>query len=520
MNREEAEAKGLASSDPAADLRERLRRLAPGAFPDGVLDFERLKGLLGGLVEAGRERFGLVWHGREQCLRDMQERSTATLKPDRGASKDFDATGNLFIEGDNLEALKLLQKAYAGGVKMIFIDPPYNTGNDFLYSDRWGEGLESYLRFTGQRSGGGESLAADEDTAGRRHSRWLSMMWPRLFLARNLLREDGAIFITIDETEHAHLKMLCDSIFGEHCFAGSVSWKKTSGDNTASFTSVHDNILIYGKGTGRLPRAPMNETRRKAYKNPDNDPRGDWTESNYRNRRTKEERPNLHYAITRPDGEEIFPDTYSSSGRTWHCDRETHLRNVKMNLVWWGPNGDAKEPKKKIFLSEHRGLPTRSLWLEHGTNNEAGRSLNEMMGGDFFDYPKPVLLIEKMLEIMAPVGDELILDFFAGSCTTAHAVMRMNARDGGARRFVCVQLPEPCGENSAARGAGFRTIADLGRERIRRAGARIAKEREREKGEGRGGEGLDLGFRAFRLAPSNFRIWDDSPPPGGRRGCA
>jgi len=478
----------------------RLREVLPEAFAEGAIDWEKLRVMLTRDGEFKDERYHLNWAGKTDAYRALQAATTATLAPCREESVGFDGAGHVFIEGENLTVLKVLQKACFGKVKMIYIDPPYNTGNDhFIYPDRFAMSKKDYQKRVGDMDDDGrltrEGLfRKNSRDNGHYHSNWLSMIYPRLFLARNLLRDDGVIFVSIDDNEAHNLRLVMNEIFGEENFVGVVAWKKTSGDNKPSFAFTHDNILIYGKMTNEIPRQALDERQRQQYKNPDNDPRGDWAESDYRSKWTKLERKNLYYAIKNPNtGEEIYPDTHSDSPRVWGCSKETHLENEKDGLVWWGGDGKSKEPRKKRFLSSHKGTNVRSVWLDAGTNDDASRELNLLFpdAKGIFDNPKPVSLLKKILSVCQST-DGIFLDFFAGSCTTAHAVLELNKEDGGKRKFICVQMPEACDEKSEARKAGFKTIADIGKERIRR----VIKN-------GR----LNAGLKVFKLRESNFKPW-------------
>ena len=478
----------------------RLRELFPEVFSEEKVDWEKLRVVLSGAGEFKDERYHLNWAGKTDSFRVLQSPTTATLRPCREESIDFDGSGNLFIEGENLEVLKTLQKSYFGKVRMIYIDPPYNTGNDhFIYPDRFAESKDAYLKRIGDKDEQGRMtregmFRKNSRENGHFHSNWLSMIYPRLFLARNLLRADGVIFMSIDDNEVHNLRMVMNEIFGEENFVGCIAWKKTSGDNKPSFAFTHDNILIYGKTTDQLPRHELSDAQKKQYKNPDNDHRGLWAESDYRSKWTKTQRKNLYYAITNPNtGEEIYPDTYSTSPRVWGCSWETHCKNEKQGLVWWGKDGKSKEPKRKRFLAVHRGTNTRSVWLDAGTNDEASDELNRIFPDikNIFDNPKPVKLLKKIISICQS-NNGIYLDFFAGSCTTAHAVMQLNAEDGGKREFICIQIPEPCDEKSEACKVGYKTIADIGKERIRR----IIKQ-----------DNTDDGYKIFKLQKSNFKTW-------------
>jgi len=477
----------------AEDERGRLKK---------AIDFDLLRQELSAhIVEGPRERYRLDWPGKRASLLAANSSITKTLRPAREESVNFDTTRNLYIEGDNLEALKLLQEAYLGKVKMIYIDPPYNTGKDFVYRDNFARSREEELKESGQIDEEGGRLVANLESNGRFHSDWLSMMYPRLRLARNLLKDDGVIFISLDDGEIANLRKMCDEIFGENNFIGNIAWKKTSGDNKPSFAFTHDNILIYGKSSNKIPRVPLTPEQTKQYKNPDNDPRGPWAETDYRSKWSKEERRNLYYGIKNPfTGEIIFPDTYSQTTRVWACSEETHKQNVKNGLIWWGIDGKSKEPKKKRFLSEHKGTNIRSVWIDAGTNDEGSIEVKSLLKGDYFDNPKPVKLLKRIEAIMLKEND-IILDFFSGSATTAHAVMQLNAEDGGNRRFIMVQLPEPTDPKSEAYKAGYKTIAEIGKERIRRAGRKIVEENADKEWI----ENLDIGFRVLKIDSANVK---------------
>lgn len=467
-----------------------------------AIDFDLLRQeLSANIVDGQRERYQINWPGKREALIKANEPINKTLRPYREESVNFDTTQNLYIEGDNLEALKLLQESYLGKVKMIYIDPPYNTGKDFVYNDKFVVESEEYNLLSGQKDEEGGKLVANTESNGRFHSDWLSMMYSRLRLARNLLMSDGTIFVSLDDGEIANLRKICDEIFGESNFVGNIAWKKTSGDNKPSFAFTHDNILIYGKHTDQLPRVPLTSEQAKQYKNPDNDPRGLWAETDYRSKWTKEQRKNLYYPIINPfTGESIYPDTYASTSRVWACAEDTHIKNVEDNLLWWGLDGQSKEPKKKRFLSEHKGANTRSVWIDAGMNDVASQELKLLMDGDFFDNPKPVKLL-KNLEIIMLKNNDIILDFFSGSASTAHALMELNAEDGGNRKFIMVQLPEETDEKSEAYKAGYKTIPEIGKERIRRAGKKILDENKDKEGI----ENLDIGFRVLKIDSSNMK---------------
>jgi adenine-specific DNA-methyltransferase len=485
-----------------AQLLALLAQNAPELISDNQLNATKLQELLGEDLVAPDEHYELSWAGKTAARREIQKTSSHTLRPD--ASNPAQAQ-HMLIEGENLEVLRVLQKSYYGKVKMIYIDPPYNTGNDsFVYPDNYSETLDEYQRRTGEKNEAGflnkQSLwKKNSKESGQYHSAWLSMMYPRLYLARNLLRDDGVIFISIDDNEAANLKILCDEVFGVESFVGNISWKKTSGDNKPAFAFTHDNILIYTKGVKTFPRVPLSEEQKKQYKNPDSDPRGEWAESDYRSKWTKAERPNLYYGIMNPNTNEfIFPDTYSKSSRVWACDENTHKLNVSNKTLWWGSDGKSKEPKKKRFLADHEGTNTRSVWLDAGSNDEAGKELKDLLAGDYFDNPKPTNLLKKIIGSIA-TGNDIVFDFFAGSGTTVHAVMELNLEDGGMRQSISVQMPEVLAEGTEAYKAGYRTIADITRARIDKVITKLKAEHPDKT--------TDLACAHFTLAPSNFKVW-------------
>ena len=482
---------------------EKLKEVFPEVFMGGKVDFDKLQGLLGHYIADDKEKYSFSWKGKADSLRLAQKRSTGTLRPCKEESKNWDTTENLYIEGDNLEVLKLLQSSYLNSIKMIYIDPPYNTGNDFVYTDDFADGIAHYKEVTGQ------ATKSNPETAGRYHTNWLNMMYPRLKLARNLLTDDGVIFISIDDNEQANLKKLCDEVFGEDNFVACIVWEKrfTRSNNARLFASLTDYILVYRKSSVvDYLRAPRTEKSDSIYSNPDNDPRGVWTSVSYVNPATKEQRPNLTYPIINPiTGQEVNHPT-----NAWKYEYERHLIHVKENRLYWGANGENTYPRLKKFLCEvEDGMVPVNLWKREdvGTTDAASKELSILMGAKIFDFPKPVDLVKFMSQIVASDKDSIILDFFSGSATTAHAVMQLNAEDGGHRRFICVQLPEKTDEQSEAYKAGYKTICEIGKERIRRAGEKIKEENKDKEGI----ENLDIGFKVFKLDSSNLVKWDNTP---------
>jgi len=477
---------------------EALKAIFPEAFPKEGVDFEVLRQLLGDVVAEDEEKYGLTWHGKKKARQIALIPSLGTLRPCPEESVDWDTTRNLFIEGDNLEVLKLLQKSYANKVKMIYIDPPYNTGKEFIYPDKFQDNLDTYLRYTGQKDDEGFKFSSNTESSGRYHTNWLNMMYPRLKLARNLLRDDGVIFMTIDDCEVANLRRICDEIFGEENFVTSVAWqKKVSPSNDATwFSSDHDHILIYAKSkmTWRPNRLPMNERQKGYYTNPDNDHRGPWNSATYTCNKNKDERPNLYYPLINPNtGAEVWPKETA----VWAYSKDMSKLHAEEGLIYWGKDGKSNSPRMKKFLTEAKGVVPRTVWLytDVGHTQEATKILIELVNDIKFETPKPLRLIQHMLKIASKEGEnDIILDFFAGSCSTAQAIMELNAISGANRRHIMVQLPEPIVH------ANYKSIADIGKERIRRAAFKIKEENT-------GYEG-DLGFKVFKLDSSNIRIWN------------
>lgn len=502
----------LTSMDIADEKREELKRCLGSAFPEvfaeGAIDFEQLRRVLGDWVEAGKERFGLNWPGKAECMKIIQQPSVATLRPVREESVNFDETENLFIEGDNLEVLKLLQKAYFGKVKMIYIDPPYNTGNEFIYPDKYSETLETYLAYSGQVDDEGRRFSTNSEAEGRFHTRWLNMMYPRLYLARNLLADDGSLWISIDDNELNNLIDIGKTVFGDENFIACFVWqKRKTRENRKVFSTNHDYILCFSKNKElfEVTRSalPLTEEARSRYSNPDNDPRGDWQSISI-NAQAGHGTSAQFYTITTPGGRIVDPPP----GRCW-LYTETKLQElIEENRIWFGENGN-NVPRQKMFLSEQDpGLTPHTLWLadEVGTTDSAKRYLNNLFdGATVFETPKPVELMVRILQI-ANAKNDVVMDFFAGSAPLAEAVMKMNAEDKSNRQFIMVQLPEWCDPASDAFKASYKTVAEIGKERIRRAAKKIAEEREGQldlEGNGK----LDLGFKVYKLDLSNFKTW-------------
>jgi len=501
----------LTSTKIVDEQRQKLKELFPEVFTEGAkIDFERLKLTLGEMVDPGKERYGMNWPGKADCFKIIQQPSIATLTPARAESVDFDTTENLFIEGDNLEVLKLLQKSYFGKIKMIYIDPPYNTGNDFIYPDNYSESLDTYLRYTGQIDDEGRKYSTNTEADGRFHSKWMNMMYPRLFLSRNLLQDYGVIFVSIDCNESSNLRCLMNEVFGEENFVASIVWEKrfTRSNNAKLFATLTENIFCYRKSPLlESLKEPRNEKADSIYSNPDNDQRGPWTSVSYVNPATKEQRPNLVYPIMNP----ITGTIVEHPTNAWKYEKKVYEVHVQEHKLYWGKEGDNTYPRLKKFLSEMEGgMVPVDLWdrKQTGTTDEGSKELEELLGSKVFDFPKPHSLIKRAMKIV-PTHNSIILDFFSGTCPTAQSVLALNKEDGGNRKFIMVQLPEPTDEKSEAYKAGYKTIADIGKERIRRVIKKIKGEQEKKTDLFSGDKPpQDLGFKVFKLKPSNFKLWN------------
>ncbi|ELR5604134.1 site-specific DNA-methyltransferase [Escherichia coli] len=502
MNKLSPEMPELQSMNITADNITKLKSLFPEAFNENGIDFDVLKQLLGENVDEKEERYGLNWHGKRQARQLALTPSRGTLRPCKDESVDWHNTKNLMIEGDNLEVLKLLQKSYAGKVKLIYIDPPYNTGKDFVYPDNFQDNMKNYLEITGQTEDGAR-LSTNTETSGRYHTDWLNMIYPRLKLARNLLKEDGVIFISIDDTEVDNLKKVCSEIFGEENFVANIVWqKKYSPQNDATyFSDMHDHILVYAKqrktskndsNGWNIDFLPRSDEQNAAYKNPDNDPRGVWKSVDLS---VKTYSKANDYSITTPSGRIVTPP----ASRCWQVSEKRFAELCKENKIWFGENGN-NVPSIKRFLTEVQDGVVPTTWWSYkecGHNQEAKQELKKLMEGEsvFFDTPKPLRLLDRILHL-ATTNDKnsIILDFFAGSGTTAHATLNKNIADSGSRRYIAVQLPEKIDDEK------YHTISELTKERLRRAGKKVREDNPEWKG--------DVGFRVFKLDTSNIRPWE------------
>ena len=534
---------------------EALYQIAPSCFTEvkddktgelrHVVNFKTLRQLLGdNAVEDADEMYQFTWPGKQEARREVARPTTKTLRPVVEDSVDWDNTQNLYIEGDNLEVLKLLQKSYMGKVKMIYIDPPYNTGNDFVYDDDFAISQDDYDLFAGDVDDLGNRYRKNTDSNARFHSDWCSMMYSRLMVARSLLAEDGAIFISIDDNEQRNLKNICDEIFGNTNFLAQVIWERAFSpiNLMKHFSPSHDYILAYAKSIDNAECKGIKRSNEanERYSNPDNDPRGVWSSSDISVGPAIQE--NI-YTITTPSGREVEPP----AGRSWSLSRKAFRERLEDNRIWFGADGNGV-PRIKRFLSELRktGVTPMTIWKHTEVDHSQGatQKLAKIFDGKkYFDYPKPVTLLQRCITLYSE-QDSLILDFFSGSATTAHAVMQLNAEDGGNRKYIMVQLPEETPEDSEARKAGYNTIPEIAKERIRRAGKlikndvldKLSTELESliaqralvesdfwctsEELENKIKaleekitllESLDTGFRVFRLADSNFEEVKKAP---------
>lgn len=488
---------------------EKIAALFPNCIteaPDGrggiqrAVNFELLKQMLSPNVIDGDEAYEFTWVGKKASIVEANKPIRKTLRPCPEESKDWDTTENLYIEGDNLEVLKLLQESYLGKVKMIYIDPPYNTGNDFIYADDFMRSQEEENAQMGMYDEDKNRLFKNTDTNGRFHSDWCSMIYSRLMLARNLLTDDGVIFISIDDNEQENLKKCCDEVFGEANYITQITWEKryTRSNNAKMFASLVDYVFVYRKSAAlSVLRESRSEKNDSIYSNPDNDPRGVWTSVSYVNPATREQRPNLCYEIENP----ITGAKISHPTNAWKYEYTTYKQHVADKKLYWGKNGENQYPRLKKFLYEmDGGIVPANLWYykDVGTTDAASKELATLIGRAIFDFPKSVSLIQKMLDIGTD-KNSIILDFFSGSSTTAHAVMSKNAEDSGHRKFIMVQLPEPCDEKSEAYKAGYKNICEIGKERIRRAGDKIKSESPMTT------QDLDIGFRVLKLDDTNMK---------------
>ena len=472
-----------------------------------AIDFDVLRQELSdSIVEGREERYQFTWPDKKKAMLAANAPITATLRPVAADSVGKDGTPggfdseNLYIEGDNLEVLKLLQETYLGKVKMIYIDPPYNTGNDFVYEDDFAQSTEDYMGNSGQYDEEGNRMVTNTESNGRFHTDWLNMIYPRLKLAKDLLTEDGLLIASIDDNEIKNIRNICDEIFGESNFVACVVWQKIHSikNDAKYFSENHEYAVIYAKSVDkiRINLLPRTEEMNNRYKNPDNDSRGPWQSGDLV---ASGERSNGHFIITSPKSGKQFD---VPQGKHWVYSQENLLKMVEDNQVWFGENGNSF-PRKKRFLSDVQdGRTPNTLWLaeEVGHNQTATREVKTIFDDKkFFDFPKPVAYIQQFVQVSSN-KDSVVLDFFSGSATTAHAVMQLNAEDGGHRKFIMVQLPEKTDEKSEAYKAGYKNICEIGKERIRRAGRKIKEDAGLT-----APADLDIGFRCLRLDESNMK---------------
>jgi adenine-specific DNA-methyltransferase len=519
------------------DLKEGLKSIFPEVFEDNKINLEKLKGLLSGeVVEKEDDRFYFNWAGKSNIFKFIQAPAYGTLKPDKEKSIDFENTENIAIIGENLETLKLLLKPYFEKVKMIYIDPPYNTGKDFIYHDNFKEPMRDYLEKTGQIDVEGNKLTTNTEASGRYHSDWLNFIYPRLFLARSLLRDDGVIFVSIDDHEVHHLRMIMDEIFGEENFVGNICWNSTKTvTNTALISVSHTYTLVYTKSIEfyiqhrsyfRLPEPG------DGFSNSDNDPRGPWKADPFQ---VGGERPNQRYPITNPKTGKVY---YPNPGCSWKNELKVFEQLLADNRIVFGVSGEAGPQRKRFqFEAEERGRVAKTIWDDIDTTANATRDLDRLFGKHIFDNPKPVNLIKRFAQLgVYNPNESIILDFFAGSGTTGQAVWDLNKEDGGNRKFILVQLDEPVDESTEtgknALSLGLKTVADICIERLKRVSEKykgeIASSQKALLAKTAGGEialasprndisgsNHDFGFKVFRLDKSNFNLKDEFETPAG-----
>ena len=491
-------------------IRERLAQICPDAFCDGDLQMDLLLEAMGKyhttedikeLVVDENERYEFRWSGKQKAKYESQKSSTGTLRPCPEESKNWDTTQNLYIEGDNLEVLKILKRAYAGKIKMIYIDPPYNTGKDFVYKDDYTDNLKNYLEQTGQLTAEGKPKSSNTTADGRFHTNWLNMMYPRLRLARELLSDDGVIIISIDDNEQANLKKMCDEVFGGDNFEGHIHWRRRHNqpnDKTKMIGIVAEHVIVYAKNSMYLKTVGVGKLDITAkFTNPDNDPKGPWASKPWK---VGSDQSGSRYKIITPTGNVLDEE--------WMGDETTYKKYIGEKRIYFPKSGDGM-PRKKYYQSERQeeGQCACNWWPheQFGHNQGANDIMTELFGlKNVFSNPKPIELIRNIAKIANLKDNDICLDFFSGSSSTAHAVMQLNAEDGGNRRFIMVQLPEATDQKSEAAKAGYKNICEIGKERIRRAGEMIIEDAKKA---GKDVSGLDVGFKVFKLSESNMNKW-------------
>lgn len=491
----------------------KMAEVFPSVVSEGKVNFDLLRTILGEEI-AGDESYEFTWVGKREAIREAGRPIRKTLRPNVHENEYWDTTENLYIEGDNLDVLKLLQESYLGKIKMIYIDPPYNTGNDFVYCDNFTQGREDYDEDAGVFNDKGDRLFRNTESNGRFHSDWCSMIYPRLVLSRNLLRDDGVIFISINDGEQAQLRKICDEVFGEQNFAACIPWQsRLSMQNDTDLSNNHEYIIAYAKKR-RFENRRLKESNlgtwytkesfvfrplpldKDKFDNPDNDPRGLWKADPFD---APNVRPNLTYPVTNPitGGQHLPP-----SGRHWRISPEKFSSALAEGRIIFGKNGTGR-PQLKSFYEEKKDLGSiDNSWFtgeKVGTTTAATKELQSLFGTAPFDTPKPTSLVRKLCILGFVESGDIVLDFFSGSATTAHAVMQLNAEDGGKRKFIMIQIPEECAPDSEAAKAGYKNICEIGKERIRRSGKKIKDET------GLLAQNLDIGFRVFKLDDTNMK---------------
>ncbi|MDD5924091.1 MAG: site-specific DNA-methyltransferase [Clostridia bacterium] len=493
---------------------DKLKSVFPECFAEGKLDIDKLLSLCGEYIDNNFEKYKFEWKGKSECLHLAQKRSSGTLRPCKEESVNWDTTGNLYIEGDNLEALKLLQTTYYRKVKMIYIDPPYNTGNDFVYEDDFADPLARYKEVTQQ------TTKSNPETMGRYHTNWLNMMYPRLRLAANLLRDDGVIFISIDDNEVTNLKRLCDETFGEENFAGIFPWRKRTAKSDVPFGISQDYEWVICYAKSQIFIAGLEGGTRKYFET-DDFPGRPWRIHDLTTQRSAFERPNSNFTMVNPKTGKEYP---ANPNRTWAVTKDTFEQYYSEGKIVFPDDYDFLSITKPAFryfkdddmkkAGDRFGLIPASTKLPEdiGMTQDGTKDITGIFENKVFGFPKPVSFIKYFLNIATYNDkDAIILDFFSGSATTAHAVMQLNKEDGGNRKFILVQLPELCDEKSEAYKAGYKNICEIGKERIRRAGAQLLQSDSQLSVDDMDRQPLDVGFKVFKLDSSNLKAWNGEP---------
>ncbi|OUP60615.1 site-specific DNA-methyltransferase [Faecalitalea cylindroides] len=491
---------------------EKLKELFPNVVTEGKIDFDVLRTILGDDVDDSKEKYQFTWKGKNAAIKLAQSPSSATLRPDKNSSKNWDTTENLYIEGDNLEVLKQLQKTYYGKIKMIYIDPPYNTGNDFVYHDNFMNSIKSYKEQTSQE------MSSNPETNGRFHTDWLNMMYSRILLAKNLLTSDGFMYISIDDNEIGNLLKICDEIFGKDCFVGNIcrATGTTTAQGTESLGKSFDYVVCYSKKSNySMGGFDLDEKDKSRYNYEDE--KGKF--SILQLRRTggedrREDRPSMFFGIETPDGKIVYPKGPTGYDSRWRVGKETYEKMLKNNEIYFKKNDDGSYSVYYKFYLEGRTKRPSNLWTDIEGNKKAQIDLKSLINEKVFDTPKPLELIYKLSKISMLGNNDIVLDFFSGSATTAHAIMNLNAKDNGNRKFIMVQLPELCDKKTEAYKAGYKNICEIGKERIRRAGEQIKIEWEKKHPSDTllsSDEKLttDIGFKVFKLDSTNLIAWDN-----------